>query len=255
MTDRVLHVGAPRYRLSGMEFDFISLVASGDDPEARVVITKNDPDAVNDKEKDMGDIINKDDLPKEVKDYIGMLEAELAAADTENSALSEQLSKSIPADADAEAELVRAQLAKADPAVRALIEKQQAELDKVTEIAKAEREERLTREYIAKADQLPMLGERAKLPTILRKADELLPAEDAETLRTILKAANAQIRESNLFTSFGVGGGETTTGQSVEAAARELLKSEPALTLDQAKAKVYDLHPEMLAQALNEEMN
>lgn len=253
-----------RHRLSNMELDFVSLVPAGDDPMAQVVISKAAP---NNSEESMGDI-NKAELAPEVVAYIDGLEAEvdtlseqveksekdIEAKDAEITALNERIEKSVPKDEASQEEITKSLLEKADPAVRALIEKQQADLAETQRIAKAEREARLEREFIAKAETLPMLSEdKAALAGLLRRAADLLPEDDAKTLDTVLKAANEQIAKGNLFASMGTAGAETTISKSVRAKAEELRKAEPDLTIEQAEAKVYEQNPDLFAQAMTGE--
>lgn len=322
-----------QFRLSNLDIDFVSLVASGDDPLARVVIAKAAPegksmyapDAVNagnvmtphqfantdpqkhgakkcDKcgmpedaamhkkmhgkmhksangdirshtlspndssEENMGNI-SKDDLDPEVVAYIEGLEAEvdtlslqvvkseadLDAQDEQIATLTEAVAKSVPLDATPE-EISKSLLEKADPAVRALIEKQTKDLAEVQEIAKTERNLRLDREFVSKAATLPMLGDdKAALAGLLRRASEALSAEDNTVLDTVLKAANTQIAQGNLFANFGKGGGETTISKSVKAMAVEIRKADPNLTIEQAEAKVYEENPDLFTQAMTGE--
>ena len=267
-----------KYRLSDMELDFVSLVAAGDDPMAHVVISKAAPEdkrtesvegtpTLSDKnlpKETAVATINKSDLDPEVVAYIDGLEAEvdtlskdaedIDALKAEIEDLKGTLAKSAPKDEEAQEEITKALLAKADPAVRALIEKQQADLKAASEIAKAEREARLEREYIAKAEALPMLTEdKTKMATALRAIAENLAPEQAETVTTVLKAANEQIAKSNLFSSFGTGGGETTISKSVKAQAEALMKADPNLTYEQAEVKVYEQNPDLAMSALNGE--
>lgn len=299
-----------RYRLSDMEFDFVSLVPAGDDPMAQVVIAKAAPEgqslyvpdalgapcpdcgrtknhrrgcktvnkstesglpdstlsASNDFMEDtMPDSISKDGLAPEVVAYIDALEAEadtlaaqiekaeadLAAKDDEITGLRDTLSKSAPKDEESAEAIQQALLAKADPAVRSLIEKAQADAKRAEEVAKAERDARLQREFIAKAETLPMVSEdKGALAGLLRRMAEALTPEDNAAVEKILKAANDQIATSGLFSEFGTGGGETTISKSVEAAANEIMKADPSLTRDQAMAKVYEQNPDLFAQAM-----
>ena len=277
-----------RFRLSDMEFDFVSLVPAGDDPMAQVVIAKADPASVgkgargnaspsvlpasNDLLEDKMANIAKDGLAPEVVAYIDGLEAEndTLAAQVEKSetdladkdaeivvksdeitGLKDTLSKSAPLDpAAAEKDL----LSKADPVLRGIIEKAQKTAAEATEIAKAERDVRLTAEYISKAAALPMINESTEgLAGLLRRAADVLTVEDNAALSTVLKAANEQIAKSNLFASLGSGGAETTISKSVTAQAQELMKADSSLTKAQAEAKVYDTNPDLFAQAMTDQ--
>lgn len=250
-----------------MALDFVSLVPAGDDGLAQVVISKTAPDDDHQEEL-MGTedkTISKDDLDPEVVEYIDSLEEEvetlskqvekseqdLTAKDEELAAKDEQIAKMRPADEEAEDEISKALLEKADPAVKALIEKQQADLKRVEEVAKAERDARLEREFISKAESMPMLNtDKTALGGLLRRISDALSDEDAAEVEKILKAANAQITESNIFKSFGVGGADTTVSANVEAKAEEIRKANPDLTKEQAIAKAYEEDPALLREAM-----
>lgn len=276
----IVSLSKGKYRLSNMALDFISLVPAGDDPMAQVVLSKAAPEAVEKcncmgdkhskqcknyvrKEDDMGDQITKDDLAPEVVEYIDGLEAEVEtltksveAKDADIESLTKALDEAETSSTvvKSEEEQHKALLAKADPAVRALIEKQQADLAAQQAIVKAERDARLDREFVSKAEAMPMLAEdKSDLGGLLRRLAEALPAEDVTKWDTILKSANEQIAQGNLFASYGSGGAETTISKSVDAAAQELMKSDPNLTLDMARAKVYENNPDLFAQAMTQE--
>lgn len=211
--------------------------------------------------------INKSDLAPEVIAYIDALEDEietlggqiekseksLQEKDGEIASLQDRVSKS--GSVEDQEEINKSLLAKADPALRSLIEKQQADLARTQEIAKAEREARLEREYLAKAEEMSALPtEKASLATLLRRvADSLTPEENAE-VEKMLRAANAQIAKSGLFGEFGKSA-VSEVESSVEAQAAELQKADPTLTKDQAIVKVYENNPELAEKALNGEDN
>lgn len=277
-----------RFRLSDMELDFVSLVPAGDDPLAQVVIAKAAPDDKrvgegqpdptitpidHGQETNVG-TINKSDLDPEVVAYIDGLESEVDdltasvekaegerdEAKSEVEELKGTLAKSAPVDETAQEEITKALLAKADPAVRALIEKQQADLKAASDIAKAEREARLSKEFLSKAEALPMLsadtGEEAgaaSLAGLLRRAADALTPEDSAALEKMLKAANEQIAKGNLFGTIGRGGAETTISKSLKAMAAEFRKADPTLTQEMAEVKAMEENPELATALMNGE--
>ena len=247
-----------------MSFDFVSLVRAGDDPMAQVVISKADPNIEKDAmdkcatcgsmahktEDHMTDKIKKADLPAEAVEYIEALEAD-----------NDELSKALE-DAQAEFVLKSAEnieksdeatlLEKADPAIKALFQAQAARIEKADAIAKAERDARLEREYIAKAEKLPMIGDdKAGLAGLLRRAAEVLTPEDNASLAKMLDSANAQLAKGGLFAEFGKSGAETTISKSITAAAEEIRKREPELTIEQATVKAYTENPSLFAEAMS----
>lgn len=199
--------------------------------------------------------IKKDDLDPEVLAYVEGLETEvttLAAqvekAEKDLTEKDERIAKMQPTDPDA---AHKEMLSKADPALRAFIEKSEADVKAANEIAKAERDARLDREFISKAETLPMIStDKSALGGLLRRISDALSVEDAATVEKTLRAANEQIAKGNLFASLGQSGQETTISKSVEAKADEIRKAEPTLTRDQAIAKAYDENPDLLQQAM-----
>lgn len=254
--------GLKKHRLSNMRLDFVSLVPAGDNPEAHVVISKADPN-INPQEDDMGDLISKDDLAPEVVAYIEGLEEEntdltksVEDLTAEKTTLEADLQKAVDSGliVKSEEEQFEALLEKADPAVRVLLKKQADDLAAANTIAKAERDARISKEFISKAESMPMLAEdKTEFGTLLRKAHEALGDEDFGKFEQVLKTANEQIAKGNLFSEFGHGGGETTISKSVEAAAAEITKAEPTLTREQAIAKAYEANPALLAADMTQE--
>jgi hypothetical protein len=256
----LLHVSTSlkKNRLSNMVLDFVSLVPAGDNPQAQVVISKAAPDQP--AGGPMGEPISKEDLAPEVVEYIDGLETEVddltkSVEDltTQRDEAQENLKKAEEQGliVKSEEEQRKALLEKADPGVRALIEKQEKDLEEVRKAAEAERNQRLEREYLSKAEAMPMISEdKTALGGLLRRISDALSAEDAEQVEKMLQTANEQIAKGNLFSEFGTGGGETTISKSVESAASELQKADPNLTHEQAVAKVYETNPDLLAEAM-----
>lgn len=134
-------------------------------------------------------------------------------------------------------------LTKADltPAVRSILEKrdaQVAELQKraesAEEIAKAERDERVAKEFISKAEkELPNLGEPEAIGAELKKFSEVLSKDEFdEHLRRQL-ALNAQMDSSELFKQSGYGGPsprEATGLPDLLQKAEELQKADSSIT-------------------------
>lgn len=264
-----------KFRLSDLDLDLISLVPAGDDPMAQVVLSKTAPDKTttgnsargtvttrkNQPEEgdDMADEITKDDLPDEVVTYIEALEDEVDSLRAEKK---EPTKKSDPSDVDEEeddededdedeAETSKGDpLAKADPAVKALIEKQAKAISKAEKraeaaeaVAKAERKERLRKEFVEKAKTLPMISDTPDdFGALLEEASEKLSEDDYKKFEGLLKAANEQITKSNLFDEIG-NGGLGSVNASVEAKANELRKADPTLSEAQAIARAYEMNP------------
>lgn len=225
-------------------------------------LTKDDLEKT---EENMG-TISKSDLAPEVVAYVEALEdetsllyAQVEKGETEINQREDQISK-LQAELDelkasmTPEDVEKSAIEKADPVIRELLEKQAAELEEFKEIAKAEREARLEREYISKAAALPMItADTASFGGFLRRAADALTPEDNEMLEKIFKAANAQITAGALFDTIGTEGAEVTIEKSLEAMANEIVKANPGMTMEQAITKIYEQNPELAEAALNGE--
>lgn len=152
-------------------------------------------------------------------------------------------------------------LAKADPELRAIIEKAQADAESAKKqaedaIAKAEEErsQRMDREFVSKAQteykHLPNVKPEDFGP-LLRKMFESSP-EVYEKISEVLKAADEMIRQGEVMKEQGRGGARTADAngaiEKVNAKAEELRKSDAAITIEQAKAKVLAEDPDLYAE-------
>lgn len=241
-----------RKRLTGLDLDEISLVPAGDNPPAKVTLAKADKTHAEHEgartlieneppqgATHMGDEISKDELPEDVVTYIEALEAELERASVIEE-LAGMLDNGTDPSTEEDPELV---LSKADPEVRSLIEKAEQRAEAAEAIAKAERELRLDREYLAKAEALPMLTEApAELAEVL-KALHTADPEVAGKVEAILATANEQIAKGNLFAEFG----SSTTVEGVPDRARQaaeaLVKADPTLSPEAAMVAAMEADP------------
>ena len=237
-----------RARLRNLSFDEVSLVPSGDDPMAEVIIAKTDKtqptaegeptlkvNATNQEDAPMADPISKDDLPAEVAEYIERIEienTEMAEAIEELTDIDAELAKLEEEDPE------EAVLAKADPAIRELVEKAQAEAEEAQAVAKAERDARIHRELVEKAETLGSLpGSSDSLVTILKALDEL-DEETATAVEELLTAANAQIEAGSLFDEMG--SAVAKVSEPIEAQAEAIRKDNPEMTAEDAMVAAID---------------
>ena len=150
-------------------------------------------------------------------------------------------------------------MSKADPALRDLIEKQAEEVKKANEraeaaeeLAKAERQQRLTREFVAKAQTMPMIAENPEeLGSLLMDLNELDPSM-GEKVEKLFKAANEGLRQGDLFGEIGRHGGSVTSSPAIEAAAEVAKQANPELTPEQAIAKAYEDNPALYDDEIRE---
>lgn len=213
-------------------------------------------------------VISKDDLDPEVVEYIEALEDAVAllskdddADDDDDEEVDEVEDDDEEEEEDDDAEKAAAAaaskslkkaLAKADPALREVIEKQieraeaaeqrAAEAEKV---AKAERDERVRKEFVTKAQAMPMISEKpSELADILKGVHDLDPKLGAK-VEKLLVTANENIAKGDLFSEIGKTGGGVTLSESVDAAAKAIQKDDPDLTYEQAVAKAYEQNPRL----------
>lgn len=179
-------------------------------------------------------------------------------------------------------------LSKLEPAVKALIEKLQADLktatakaepedvfkgmsaegrarvEKLEAESKASRErvekledERLTEQFTKRAEALPNVGtDRAKVAKLLKVASQKLEKADFDELETLLKAANEQIEKGQLFATHGSGGGRTFAGDTAYAVAKEkakaLVEKKEVSTIEKGVQVIFEREPELYERHLAE---
>lgn len=184
------------------------------------------------------------DLPSEVYEYIEALEAA-------NSELSDQLEK---AAAEVAAEPVDTDILKsADPEIVAIVKAAEDRAVAAEQIAKAERDFRLEREFIAKAAELSALPAEAEaFGKVLKSVAEAVDEDTFNTLMTVLTAANEGISTGNLFAELGKASAFDNDGPTSEInkAAARLIESNPGLSHEQAVAKAVDANPSLYNEYL-----
>lgn len=150
-------------------------------------------------------------------------------------------------------------LKNADPALRAVVEKLQAEsaankaaADTATLIAKGEQDARLQREYIAKAQTFKAVGFVADDDwKVVREITEKLSPESSDRLFQVLAAAGTAIEKSGLFATAGregapVASGTGKAGDEVVSKARaKVEKSGGKLDIAAAISEVEREEPEL----------
>jgi hypothetical protein len=254
-----------KVRIDSMELDEISLVGSGDDPQAKVIISKAAPDKntsndgsggtlslTTDSEENMGTEISKDDLPPEVIEYIEDIEDALADAlgitgaegDDDDNDAEDRSDELVGAGVEKSAE----EILKSNPELAAIVKAAQDEAAEAKAIAKAEQDKRLHGEMISKAAALPEISAPTdELAEILKSLYAEVP-EVASKVEQLLKAANTQLQNSALFEEIG----KSTRGEGdpVAAAAAEIRKESPQLTPEQAEAEAFRRDPSLYTAEL-----
>lgn len=118
-------------------------------------------------------------------------------------------------------EPVRAALAKAEESEKAAL----AKAEEAEKVAKEERDLRIEREFVAKAESdFPNVGDPTTVGPRLKRMSETLSKEDYDAHLTDLAAMNEQIAKGDLFREIGRGG-EPPVGQTGAADLSKLQKS------------------------------
>lgn len=250
LRDRILDV------LKGVSDD-----ESGDDDAEGDTIGKKTPrrEAIVPESKTKEDIIKG--LPDEVREDVQALmdlvkeEAEedlIDALDEMNKGDEDDDETNDDGDDDADVQKV---LAKADPAVRKIIEKMQS--DTATALAKAQAAEdaRIDQEMLSKAASLKNIPGTPEEKAALLKEAYAVSDEFGKKYEQQQKAANAMLDEAHDkgFVAKGSDApGDVTVGTEVEKKAEALRKSDPNLTMEQAITKVYESEPHLYDETLKE---
>jgi len=139
-------------------------------------------------------------------------------------------------------------LEKMDPEMKAIFEKMASDSQTATEraeraenIAKSMQDEKILKEYVVKAEDLPNLTiEPLKFGPVLKAVGDDHPKEFEEIYR-VLKAANAAIEKSEIFKEIGKSApGETSAEAQVYAKARAMVAKDGDLNLEDAVSKVLE---------------
>jgi hypothetical protein len=147
-------------------------------------------------------------------------------------------------------------IAKMDPGTQAVV-KQLLEENAVTktearearQIAKELKDEKILKEYIEKAEDLHHLPiATLKFAPVMKALGEEHPAEFAEVYR-VLKAADALLEKSAVFSEIGKAGQASSAEGQIYAKARGLVAKDGDLTFEEAVEKVMDLEPELYEKA------
>jgi hypothetical protein len=190
--------------------------------------------------------IDKSKLPEDVRKYVDGLEAEIAELKKHAGGQQQQPGQS-PED-----------IWKSVPeAVRKRFEELEKRAKEAEEVAKRERDERVLREYVAKAQAfrgLPVQPD--EFGKVLKSLAEKAP-EEYQKVEDVLKAADEAIAKGKLFAEVGKSGGGTTGGAlaQLESIAKSKMEaSGGTLTKEQAFAKACEENPTLYEQ-YRREMN
>lgn len=187
------------------------------------------------------------EIPAEVYDYIETLEAANAELVDTVSKLSEQ----VDAIADEKEEVLKS----ADPKLVAIVKGLEERATAAEAIAKAERDHRMTQEYVSKAATLGNLPIKAEeFGAVLKTASESLSEEAFSAIWQVLTAANANLSKSGLFSEVGKSSSFDNDGPMsvIEKAAAALRQANPLLTKEQSIAKAVEADANLYKQYISE---
>lgn len=201
-----------------------------------------------------------DDLDPSVAEYVSKLEdAVVDLADAVEAAEVETDEPETVDVADVEKADLGVLLKSADPAVRAIIIKQQEAIEaaavRVTqaeEIAKAERAARIDREVRDEAERLSHLGKAEDVAEVLKALRETGDADLSEQVVKMLASANKVADESHVFDEIGKVGAPLTGPQAEAGIVASIRAADPSLSESQAVAKAYIDNPSLYTEYLTE---
>jgi hypothetical protein len=196
------------------------------------------------KEDESGEI----EIPAEVFEYIESLESA-------NAELMDSIEK-MQNEKDAELAQQEEEIFKsADPRLVQLIKSAEDRAVAAETIAKAERDFRLEREFVSKAQELGSLPLNAdSFGIILKSAADVLTTEQYDAIWQVLSAANAQISAGGIFGEVGKStvSGNDTSMSAIEQAAARLRQEDSSLSKEQAIAKAVSADASLYNQYIRE---
>lgn len=260
-------------RLTDMEFDEISLVNRPANQLSKVVLFKaddgkeqkpmrgkkkldemyGDDDKPMSKQKMMGEGMGDDEdedgpmsksaeLPTEVYEYIEALEAS-------NAELVSELEKMAEGDDDDEDDDEDKDILKsADPRIVEILKAAEDRAEAAEQIAKAERDYRLEREFIGKAAELDSLPVKAEeFGKVLKSVADVVQPDDFNAIMGALTAANSAVASGDLFSELGKSTAfdNDSPSSEINKAAAKIIESDPGITREQAIAKAVEANPQL----------
>jgi len=121
-----------------------------------------------------------------------------------------------------------------------------------TKIEKMEEEKRV-KEFVAKADEFTHLPKTEKFAMLLKEMDEKLSPETFKAVEGIFKAADAGLKESNLFVEVGSTAAiEGTPEGKLAALAKARVEKSEGMTIEAAMAAETLAHPEIYEEMMRE---
>lgn len=231
-------------RLRKLHIDRTDLVDAPANAPALVGLLKSD-DAPVVKNSDTVEAmmsLDKSKLTEAVRKHLEELEASNPDAAAE---LAEALA---PAQAPAPVVEITESVEKSELATlrKSLEDERTARLEGEKRIAKMEADRKLAGFVaLAKADLEP-IGKADEVAAVLLAVSEAVPTETYQTLERLLKSAAAQLTSGNVFVQRADTAAVSTDAEDkIDTLAKEIFKAGGAATIELAKLKVVESHPEL----------
>lgn len=231
-----------------MEFDEVSLVTRPANQHSTVVLFKADSDTETDmpEETDIIEDVRKNGLlDEQVTDYIEALEKA-------NEELFSALESQEQVEDDDEGDDI---LKSADPRIVELVKSAEKRAVTAETIAKAEREQRRDREFLAKAQDFGSLPTDAvELGGLMKSAADHLDTETFDQLVGLFSKVNSMIEAGGLLDEVGKSYSVEATDafSAIEKAAEQLRVEDTSLTYEQAVEKAVEANPNLYSDHLKE---
>lgn len=206
-------------------------------------VKKSLPEAVQKYLKDLEDKASKvDDLEKKAS-KVDELEKRVQDLQTEL----DTLQKNAGAGSDGKGDSDKQAVFKSLPEeVKKYIQDVEKRAKDAEEIAKKEREERITKEFIAKAAQFKAIAVKPEEFGPVLKSISEYNADVYSKLEAVLKAANEVVEKSKLFESIGKSTSESgSVWAQIESKANEIVQKNASMTKEQAVAKILRENPNL----------
>lgn len=138
---------------------------------------------------------------------------------------------------------------------RKALDEQKARADKAEASLAKMAEDREREDYIRKVKALDLPGASPDdFAEILRKAEGALSDEERAKLDEVLKSAAAAAQAGLGELGFG-GRGATSAEEEAEALAKKAIEADPKLSIEEARARVWQSHPELYKRYRDEHIS
>lgn len=207
--------------------------------------------------KDAGEV-DFDALPEDVKKYIDTLEDVVVQtvnkAVAQETPVAEATTEVEKSEAETETPVAKAEeteedlLKSADPRLAAILKSARDEAAEATKVAKAERDLRVERELLAKAETYTVPGDKSSVVAILKAATATGDAALISEIEKTFAAVTEVMKTTDIFKEIGTDATGGTQESGLEKVTKSMLDANPTLTRDQAVAAALEADPTLYTQ-------